>query len=151
MNLELKVLVDNLSKRFADELFKRFDEQDLKWDKRLSDRDEILGVQVHRPQQSPSAALMLRWRRRRGSSRTGSWRTEPRATIDDLHLEVKKLNKHYHQSATLKQPASSQGIFPSSSLVIGCPPPRVSVERPSGHWLLIRLAGKMTMGGSSPG
>lgn len=41
MNPEHKVLLDDLSKRFSDELSKCFDENDLAWAKRLSDRDVV--------------------------------------------------------------------------------------------------------------
>ena len=59
MNPEHKVLLDELSKRFSGELSKRFDENNVAWTKRLSDRDAIWEQQLFDLQTTQDTCLVV--------------------------------------------------------------------------------------------
>ncbi|CAN6170799.1 unnamed protein product [Urochloa humidicola] len=106
MNPESKILVDEVCKRFTDELAKRFEEQDRKWDKRISERDDEWSRKLDdlSDAQDKHVATL-----EKAAETFEEWRLEQEAVVDDIRLEVKKLNKHCERTA-LEKP-SSPGIF----------------------------------------
>lgn len=129
MNPESKLLLEEVTKHIADELSKRFAEQDAKWDHRLSDRDATWEPKFSERGDSHKARftkLVI------VAASFDDWHTEFEATVDDLRLEVKKLNKHCERVA-LAQPASSPSVFISSPSAVVCLPAGSTADRPSGH------------------
>ncbi|KAG2571458.1 hypothetical protein PVAP13_7KG111055 [Panicum virgatum] len=119
-----KVLLDEISKRFSDELSKRFDENDASWIKRLSDRDEIWEQQLSDLKATQGARIVGL---EKAIGEMQDWRPEVDGSMDDIKLELKKLNKHFDRSA-LENPATAHGIVASSPSAAGVP-----ADWPRGH------------------
>ena len=124
-----KVLLDEISKRLSDELSKRFDENDASWIKRLFDRDVIWEKQLSDLKAAQKARDVV-LEKAVGEMQDG--RPGVDGSMDDIKLELKKLNKHYDRSA-LENPATTHGIVASSPLAAGVPPAGVPADWPRGH------------------
>ena len=105
MNPEHKLLLDE-SKRFSDELTKRFNENDLAWTKRLSDRDSVWEQQLSDLQTTQDVRLSAL---EKDVGATESWLSEIEGTMDDIKLEMKKLNNHFARSP-LENPTAAPGF-----------------------------------------
>ena len=124
-----KVLLDEISKRFSDELSKRFDENDTSWIKRLSDRDMIWEQQLSDLKAAQEARVVVL---EKVVGEMQDWRPEVDGSMDDIKLELKKLNKHFDRSA-LENPATAHGIVVSSPSAAGVPPAGVPSDWSRGH------------------
>lgn len=129
MSSDTKQLVDELTKRITDEIGRRFDEHDLKWDKRLADRDGEWDRKLTDLKESQDQRVVAL---EQAAGSFDEWHSEIEATIDDIRLEVKKINKHYERTA-LEQPTSSTGILAPSPAAAWRPSAGDPTAWPSGH------------------
>lgn len=118
-----------MTKRFSDELGRRFADHDSKWDQHLSERDadwEQKLADLKDVHDLRVGAL------ERAASSIDDWRPGVEITTGDLRLEVKKLNKHYEHT-TLEQPSSISGVLAPSPSAAGRPSAAEPATKPSGH------------------
>lgn len=129
MNLEHRLLLDELSKHVSDELSKRFDENDLTWSKRLSDRDVLWEQELSDLRTNLDSRLTTV---EKVAGALEEWRPEIDGTLDDIKLEMKKLNKHFERS-TLENTVIASGIIATAPLAAGVPPAGSTADRPHGQ------------------
>ncbi|WVZ81602.1 hypothetical protein U9M48_028957, partial [Paspalum notatum var. saurae] len=143
MNPDLKYLLNEMTKRFDDQdalLVQHLVDHDSKLEQRLVDRDGIIDQRL--------SDLDSKWAHRFETFSTDTegrvsnieaaaanfeeWRHEVEASVDDMHLEVKKLSKHWDR-AVMDQPASGPGIMGASPSAAARPPSGSTVDLASGH------------------
>ncbi|WVZ95213.1 hypothetical protein U9M48_041007, partial [Paspalum notatum var. saurae] len=116
MTPDLKYLLDEMTKRFDDQdvlLVQRLAEHDTNLEKRLVDCDGILDQRLsdldskwaHRFQTFSADTEGRVSNIEAAAASIEEWRQEVEASVDDMHLEVKKLSKHWDR-AVMDQPAS---------------------------------------------
>jgi len=88
MNPDLKLVLDTMSKHFEDQdarWEKRFTEHDDKWERKFLKIDAVQDLRVSRIERAADALEQ--------------WRPEIKGSVDDLRLEVKKLNKYCERAS----------------------------------------------------
>lgn len=104
MDPNIKLVLDEMSKRFGDEIKHQFDDLDTKLDKRFGDMDERV--------QALESSLET------ATSAFETWKPYVDSAVEDLKLEILKLNKHLDRA--LRERASTDpGLLepPLSALV----------------------------------
>ncbi|RLN30976.1 uncharacterized protein C2845_PM05G36120 [Panicum miliaceum] len=121
MNPETKIILDELTKKFAEQDTKfeqRLADQDAKWDKRFTDavfdNDERVRVL-----EKVAASL-------------DEWCPDIEGTVDDLKLEVSKLSKHWERSV-LNQAPPVPLLSSSPLMAAGDSSAGHTAEPPRGH------------------
>jgi hypothetical protein len=114
-------LLNEIQKRVADELTKRFEESDAKWEKRFLKAENLHGECIEKLE---SFAQALE-----------EWRPQVEAKVDYVKLEIGKLSRHWERS--VRDGASTDlGIFPnpnSKSALERPSAPDPSADGPKGH------------------
>jgi len=118
MNPDTKLILDELTKRFDDlesRIESRVAEQDDKWERRFGD----LSIS----QEARIAAV------ERVAASLEEWRPEIDATVDDIRLDVGKLNKHWERAVRARSPP----LLPTSTPAAERPFAPSNANRPNGH------------------
>jgi hypothetical protein len=114
-------LLDEIQKSVADELTKRFEESDAKWEKRFLEAENLRGERIEKLESSAQALE--------------EWRPQVEAKVDYVKLEIGKLSRHWERS--VRDGASTDlGIFPnpiSKSATERPSAPDPSADGPKGH------------------
>ena len=120
MNPETRLILD--------ELTKRFNEQDAKWDSRFADQDARLARQIADLEKSQASRMESL---ERATASIEEWRPSIDGAVDDIRLqvsktklEVSKISRHWER-AVLEQPATSPGVFAAAPDAVPS-----AVERP---------------------
>jgi len=121
MNPDIKLVLDTMSKHFEDQdarWEKRFTEHDEKWERKFLETDTAQDVRVSQIERAVDALEQ--------------WRPEIEGSVDDLHLEVKKLNKYY-EHATIDYPVEAPLLPTTPLLPAGRTSASASTHWPNGH------------------
>jgi len=100
MNPDIKLVLDTMSKHFEDQdarWEKRFTEHDEKWERKFLETDTAQDVRVSQIERAVDALEQ--------------WRPEIEGSVDDLHLEVKKLTMNAPPSITRWRRRFSQPLL----------------------------------------
>lgn len=105
MSPDTKLIIDELNKRFSehdDKLEKRFNDLDTKREKHFATSDKSRDARATRLEKVPATFE--------------TWQPDIEGTVDDIKLEVRKLNKHLER-VIITNPPSNAGLFelPSSA------------------------------------
>ncbi|XP_039812576.1 uncharacterized protein LOC120675421 [Panicum virgatum] len=117
MNPDIKLVLDTMSKHFEDQdarWEKRFAEHDEKWERKFLETDTAQDVRASQIERAADALEQ--------------WQPEIEGSVDDLRLEVKKLNKYYER-ATIDHPVEAP-LLPTTPLL----PARRTSASASTHW-----------------
>jgi len=118
MDPNIKSVLDEVSKRFTDELHRSFTDLDIKLDTRFCTTD----ARVHALESSLESA----------SSAFDSWKPRVDSAVEALKLEVHKLNKHLDR-ALLDRAAVESALLDPPLLMSVRPSAGVRVDGPDGH------------------
>ena len=117
MNPDTKLILDELHKSDT-KWEQRFADLDAKWEARFGDADDTHEARIRRIEKV-AAALE-------------SWQPNIEGTVDDLKLEVRKLNKHFERAVVNNVPPAA-GIFPVPASASARPPAGSNADGPVGH------------------
>jgi len=121
MNPDLKLVLDTMSKHFEDQdarWEKRFTEHDDKWERKFLKIDAVQDLRVSRIERAADALEQ--------------WRPEIKGSVDDLRLEVKKLNK-YCERASFDHPVEAPLLPTTPMLAAGRPSASATANSPNGY------------------
>ena len=121
MNPDIKLVLDTMSKHFEDQdarWEKRFTEHDEKWEHKFLETDAAQDVRVSRIERAADALEQ--------------WRPEIEGSVDDLRLEMKKLNKYYERT-TLENQVEAPLLSTTPLLPAGRTSAPAPTNWPNGH------------------
>ncbi|WVZ90589.1 hypothetical protein U9M48_036876 [Paspalum notatum var. saurae] len=143
MNQDIKYLLDEMSKHFDDQdalIVKRLVDHDTKLEQRFVDHEGVIGQRL--------SDLDSKWGHRFATLSTDTagrvshvetaaanmeeWRQEMEASVEDMHLEVKKLSKHWDR-AVMDQATLAPGIMGATPSAAVRPPAGSTADTASGH------------------
>jgi len=105
MNPDTKLILDEINKRFA--------EHDLKWDRRFAEQETAFGRQIHDLEQAQETRVSAL---EKLAPSFDEWRPSIEGTVDDIHLQVKKLSIGWERQS-VENPGDTFGVFASSPSV----------------------------------
>ncbi|WVZ88489.1 hypothetical protein U9M48_035006 [Paspalum notatum var. saurae] len=117
------------TKLILDEIARRFDAHDAKWDQRARDQEaqwDAAFADFTRSHEERVGAL------EHAAAVFDEWRPGMEGMVDDIKLEVNKLSKHWER-AVLDKPLDSKGVLAPSPTAAERPPAGSTAERPYGH------------------
>nr|XP_034569779.1 uncharacterized protein LOC117834275 [Setaria viridis] len=118
MNPETKVIIDELKKQEL-KWEQRLAELDAKWDRKFADSDEAREERIR--------AL------EKAAATPEEWQPGIEGSIDDIKLEVRKLNKHLERVVIDQAPVHPGGIFSLPESASARPPAGSNADGPAGH------------------
>lgn len=121
MNPDTKLILEELQKQFAeqdDKLERHFGDLEAKWEKKFDDADDT----------TESRLVTLE----KVAAAYEEWQPGIEGTMDDLKLEVRKLNKHWERAVRDNAPVLP-GLCPLPESASARPPAGVTADGPNGH------------------
>ena len=128
MNPETKLILDEINRRF--------NEHDQKWDSRFADQDARLSRQIRDLEQAQEGRMVVL---EKVTASLDEWRPSIEGVVDDMKLdisksklEVSKISRNWER-AILDQPATTSGIFAAVPLAVERPFIGPPANPPNGH------------------
>ncbi|PAN39674.1 hypothetical protein PAHAL_7G260200 [Panicum hallii] len=121
MDPNTKIVLDEMQQRFVDEMKKQFDVLDSKWTQQFTDAENRKEERVLALEQSVEAA----------ATAFETWRPQIDSAVEDLKMEVTKLNKHLDRA--LLDRSTDSGLLQPTVSATARPYAGFTADGSSGH------------------